>query len=70
MLAGIKESQTIDENRIRDSYKVTTPISRKRRAMGQPGSGSASKLARAAGLADFDFLETIDLTEDMPSSSR
>ncbi|KAN0067827.1 hypothetical protein V8E54_014074 [Elaphomyces granulatus] len=49
LLAGIKESQTIDENRInnlyesirfgtRDSYKVTTPISRKRRAMGQPGS--------------------------------
>jgi hypothetical protein len=45
-------SQAIDENRIntlnesirfgaRDSYKVTTPISRKRRAMGQPGKPSS-----------------------------
>jgi hypothetical protein len=44
-------SQTIDENRInnlyeslrfgtRKSYKVTTPISRKRRGMGQPGKFS------------------------------
>ncbi|OXV08157.1 hypothetical protein Egran_04080 [Elaphomyces granulatus] len=81
LLAGIKESQTIDENRInnlyeslrfgtRKSYKVTTPISRKRRGMGQPASGSAPKSARAAVLDDFDLLETIDLTEDTPSGKR
>jgi hypothetical protein len=34
------------------------------------GSNSTSKSARAARIDDFDFLETIDLTDDRPSGKR